>query len=255
VSRLAGALLLCLLAPTPAGAVERRGACASEQVVRSRLTATRLEKLFAPSAEDAEATRKEMLDKIQLEGGVKIAASIEGRFPEPGCFATVWLGSSLELHVLLAGANRELRAMGPLGQSPNSVAGAIYQESTTFEPREAVDLDGDGVDEVLERSELEVHGYDHRRLTVYGIAGAEIREALQLTTHFDDEAGHVRNEVTRFDAKVAPGAATPDGKRPIVVDGRVRYGRGVRDRHLDASAIVGHAVYRLESGRFRRSAQ
>lgn len=262
--RIASLLLLSLYVVGQASADMRpHENCADEGALRSNVLVTKLEGLLAPTEYDKRIytpevlqahlveTQKELLEKIRSTG-LLIVGAVKGHFPEPGCFATFWLGyTGYGLRVVLLDSNHEMRAIGPLGLELHGNPPSA-REDTEIKSLESIDLDGDGVDEVLERFSFDHRGYLEEGITIYHLNGRQIDNSLKLITHSNDEgAREHQKEVTHYDAKVSIGMPAADGRRPIIVDGRVRHGRHSR-RHPVSIGIIGQAVFWLDHGQIRR---
>jgi hypothetical protein len=173
--------------------------------------------------------------------------------PNPRCATigwvdTKWLGRTKVHQIVLSGAE--------IGQGPT----ARTAHRRTTEALSALDFDGDGKDEVMERTSYLQSGLHYEFVTVYRLKGRRLRRALTQMIGFDNEDAldyipegmtrlRARTVRCRADATISPPGE--DGRPTLVIQGEIELGAEARRAGV-AGCIAGRVSLRMRDGKFHR---
>jgi hypothetical protein len=186
---------------------------------------------------------------------IELAASTPGRFPALGCAVVAWVGDRFLFHLILIGVGDQVKlgAFSPRLLNDELDRPQIYVDSTTVTSLRTIDFDGDGIDEIVIASDVDVHGADQKYLEVYRRTDRDVARALYVDTFFDDSASHEASDHkdTKYTTDVKMSPRGVDGRVDITVTGRVLRGPHAAVHYpLHGQWITGLSRFRLLGDRF-----
>lgn len=163
-----------------------------------------------------------------------------GRFPAAGWATLSWSyvdedEHQLHLHVLgNQGATIVAHTASPEGPS--------FLLTVSSMDLQVVDLDGDGVDELLRYMTLDRSGIAEEFLEVWRIAGTTLERKMAIQLRYDD-SGYSDEDAVQCAAQVQIAPPDASGARRLLVSGKVLSGDPARAKQ--AGCMIGQASYRL----------
>ncbi len=170
------------------------------------------------------------------------ATCAPGVFPAAGwaidAVVEVAEGEAWTRQVVLAAADGAVIA----DTDEESVAPWRLDEGGGLMTLEPIDLDGDGVSELIARDGMEHGGTTYATLSIEQLHGAKLESVWDKATHFDN-AGRAETpaEDESCDATITFSPPGAHGERTIILDGTSQGGASDCD--------VGHHVYMLAGGK------
>ncbi|MDB4962549.1 MAG: hypothetical protein JWP01_2548 [Myxococcales bacterium] len=188
---------------------------------------------------------------------ISVLKCAPGSFPNPGWAMVAWVGEPADLSA--EGANVDNSRAARLHHFVFSTVGEVLVDSSeeaSWHQRqddevtktirlESADLDGNGIDEVLEETEYTRRGYVVGTLSVFALKGKALGGALKLQTSYDDSGMDRELGTTSCTANWTV-SDDGNGKRELVVTARSAGGP-------DANKCVkGVTRYQMRAGKLVR---
>lgn len=197
---------------------------------------------------------KELLSLVRAElpaaKVVSVSACAVGRFPEAGWYVDA-RSRTHDHRIVLRADIRALTAHRAERRPPP-------HREDDGELRVVVDLDGDGVDEMLTTIRGSGNGVSNAALVVYQVADRGLEPVGCVCTEYDDAAFQEHAEDAReYSAIVDVTATDATGARPLLVVGTLKAGSRVRSEDptsdvCESPCLSGRHEYVLEAGRLAK---
>lgn len=221
----------------------------------SACTACRLDATTAPCPADDKASLL-LARALKTTLKVTVLKCAPGNFPDHGWAFVAWVGVRADDPVSHGGSVDDghaahlhhvlLRDTGSLiadGSRDATWHERNNDEETTTKRLEATDLDGDGVDEVVEETEYTRRGWFVGAFDVYVAKGASLASGFNIQTRFTDDGMMSEAGTTTCEAAWNV-AANGDGTHDLVVTSKTASGPDA------ASKCAKSKKYALRAGKF-----
>ena len=202
-----------------------------------------------PAEEELAAGLRERW-QVPLDAAIEVVACVRGHFGRPGWLVAAFVEASGDqefgqrIEVLATDGGGVIAAADPATLAPvdrGDLGGNRWQ---------AVDLDGDGIDELLELQDWNQVAVRATSLAVFRIAGGEILRVASLDLAYDNKAakGMTSRRIVQCTSQYTL-ADGPGGTRRILVEGTITTAGRQAGRIIGTSCPPpGAHTYRLVGG-------